>query len=208
MGFFDWLSRLLRRLFGGGGDDNEEERQRERNTLESDGPEPKVEVAFWQSKELTERRGRMPEKMAAKYIAQAIEDAGYNYKIHYGFKEEFNPPQENNSVDTWQWWVENSPETAVSCNMLLYDGRGGRAAIGGINAITGLKDVNEVQDEAKRTCGTQACGNVWAAIHEFGHSLGGRHKTPMMKDKPMMLFSENMKDLIDKRMESGEIRTL
>lgn len=182
---------------------------RNRNTIEKDSGNPTFEVYIYQTAKLSDKRGRKPEKMVAKYIAQAIADAGYDYKIDYGFKSTYSPPREDNSTETLGWWKENTQNKAATCNILLYDSRGGgRAGLGADNAIAGMNRVTDVHEEAKPVCKTQSCDNVWPAIHEFGHSLGGRHDTPMMNGKPNMLFSDEMKALIDKRVENGEISTI
>lgn len=209
MSFLQRLLQILRRLFSSDRHELEEWRKRERNTLEIDNDRPKFELSIWQTENLTEKRGRMPEKMVAKYVGQAIEDAGYDYRIHYGYEQEFSPPREDNSTETFQWWGDNSPDVARTCNMILYDSRGGgRAGLGGRRAIVGMNRVDRVDENTTSPCESDACSNVWAAIHEFGHSLGGKHKTPMMDGKPDMLFSDNMKELIDERVDSGKIRTV
>ena len=170
---------------------------RKQETLRSDSGSPTIEVALYQSKNLEAARGRTPEQVLAQYLAQAIEQAGFDYKIRYGFSQTFDPPRSDNSVENFRWWANESPEYATHSNLLLYDSRGGgRAAVGGKNGIVGMNQVKRLTDETKAVCPSDQCGNMWAGIHELGHNLGGRHSTPMMQDKPTMLFHPNMVGLL------------
>lgn len=183
---------------------NEVARERVRNTIEGEVDAPTMEVSLYQTDALSDKRGRMPEKTVALYIAQAIEDAGFNYRVHYGYEETYTPPGE--TKESFDWWVENSPERAATSNILLVDNRGGgRAGWSGINCVIGMNRVNSAHQKARNPCSSQSCDNAWGAVHEFGHNLGGKHATPMMTPKPEMLFSDEMKDLLDKRLENGEL---
>lgn len=195
------LFRLLSQAFQ---QSDTSDRKRIRETIERDSDEPVMEISIWQSDALTERRGRMPEKMVAKCLAYAFEDAGFDYEINYGYEQTFDPPTEQK--DSFDWWVKNSPEKATTSNILLVNNRGGgRAGLTGHNAIVGMGRVNDVHDVNYDTCDTQACDNAWAAIHEVGHNLGGRHATPMMEPKPKIIFSDEMKSLLNERLKSSEL---
>lgn len=200
MSIFRQLIRFLERLFGNS------RAERERKTLEQDTGKHTIEVSLYQSKKLTEKRGRAPEQVAAKFIAQAISHAEFDYKIDYGYEEVYDPPSENNSVESFSWWAEEaSPENADNSNVLLYDSRGGgRAAIGGKNAIAGANRIKR-DVPVSTVCSTPICDNAWPIIHEIGHNLGGKHSTPMMTPKPEILFHKNMVELLNEREETGEL---
>jgi hypothetical protein len=203
MSLLDAIIRFIRRLFSLS--PRVQKASRERNTLEQDTGKQTIHVALYQTRELSKMRGRTPEQSLALFLAQAIAEAGFDYRIEYGYEETYRLPYQNNSVDNYDWWAENSPERAANSNILLYDGRGGRAGIGGPNGIVGQADVTRLYDEAHTPCDSDSCGNMWSGIHELGHNLGGRHSTPMMQDKPDMLFHENMVELLNERAESGEM---
>jgi hypothetical protein len=180
--------------------------ERIRKTLTQETGNPMLGIAIHQSRALDARQGRAPERMLSQYIAQALESAGFDYEIDIGFERLFEPPHQDNSLETYQWWTDVCPKIGFTCNMLLYDARGGgRAAIDDQYAIVGMNRVRSLDEEITSPCNTQQCHNIWAGIHELGHSLGGRHDTPMMQEKPAMLFHTNMVSLLRSRAESAEI---
>ena len=194
----NWLTKLIR-AFLQAFLPSRDKAERERKTLDKETGRPIIEVSLYQTEDLSSVRGRTPEKMLAKYLAQALDEAGFDYRIQYGYKETFDPPRKDNSVENYDWWADNTPKTSRASNLPLYDARGGgRASVGGNTGIVGMNRVTSLNRE-HTPCYSDQCGNIWAGIHELGHNLGGRHKTPMMKDKPKMLFHPNMKELLHER---------
>ena len=200
MSFVQALIEVLRRiasLF----DPRVRKADRVRNTLSKSSGRPTIEVSLYQSDSLIRHRGRTPERTVARFLSKAIDDAGFDYRIDYGYTETFDPPEESNSVDAFNWWVENGPARSENSNLLLYDARGGgRAAVTGKRGIVGVNRVKRLADP-RRECTTDLCGNVRAALHEVGHNLGGRHKTPILEDRPSMLYHDNAVELFHDRLD-------
>lgn len=172
---------------------------RRRGTYESDtGLSDQIEISFYQTENLAERRGGAPERMMAKQLAYTLDEAGFDYKIEYGYDRLFDPPTEN-AIDVLGWWIDNSPEDSQHCNMLLTDKRGGGASFpNGKNQTHGQNRTKRLA-EAKSRCNTSQCRNIWGGIHEFCHGQGGHHNTPMMEEKPSMLLHDNMIEIMEEK---------
>lgn len=197
MSFIQYLLDLLASLSS-----QDTHRSRERTTIT--GGNQEIEIALYQSKALTEKNGHVPEQTIAKFFQQALDDVGVGYKIDYGYEETYDPivKRDGTNLETFKWWVDNSPERADDCNMLLYDNRGGgRAGLGGPNSIRGARRIREFTSP-QPSCDSSTCHSVWGALHELGHNLGGKHSTPMLVGKPSMYFHDNMKKHIKERYDN------
>lgn len=180
---------------------------RKRETLSKSLESHTFKINIYQTKKLSKKRGRTPEQMIAKHYAQALDDAGFGYEIQYGYEKEYRPIEERpgSSIPAVRWWKDNMPDNGDTKNILLMDARGGGRGDDINNAATvGVNRINKV-GPLKQKGSSAVYRNIWAAIHEMGHTLGGKHHTPMMEDVPKnhprfsMYFSQNMKDMLDER---------
>lgn len=182
-----WLIRRWRRVFPTDG-------------VESPlmGGNGEVQLAIYQSKSLSNRHGKSPEKTVARYLAENFDRAGIGYEIRFGYppryvnsRYEVRGPKGNPGLNNWA--NSSKPFTARDGNLLLYNidgggvaylrGKHGLAPAGNIDRVPPFRENGE--DDIYR--------NIRACLHEVGHMLGGKHKDNMFT-KPSMVYNDSVLD--------------
>lgn len=181
---------------------------RDRETLETDGDAATYDVTIHTSRSLSKCRGRTAERVVAQALARNLDAAGVGYRIQYGFErtpDTSDAPTDDGVVttDVLNWWkTEPRAVTAADSNILLVDANGGgwgaqtgKFAIAGANRIDRLVDIPASLD-VPQSVTTYGVANIRAAIHEFGHNVGGTHDTPMLNPSPSIRYTEAMVDIL------------
>lgn len=148
-----------------------------------------IDAAIYQTTALTDRLSRTPEHVVAGYLAQALTDAGYNAYITFGHEPLSLP--DDMSGETLSAFAAQRRDGA-DLNLLLGDRNGGglayvggKYALGPAGNIDRLVRVVETAPDPEDRLYINARA---AAVHEVGHTLGGRH-SDRMTDPPSMLFN-------------------
>lgn len=176
MGLFDWLRRLLAALFGSTprGPDEPDDPTYPTEWTKTAFDAPEVHVGLYTSRELADLNGRAPEIVAGRYLANALEHAGLNYRIRRGF-EPVDVDFEGQRETLRLWRRADREWTAKDANVLLTDRLGGGlAAVGGKFGYAPGGRIDRVVDwEAMSDA--QLHRNIHAVLHEVGHMLGAKH---------------------------------
>lgn len=131
---------------------------------------PKVDICLYTSSKLDDRNDRAGEWSCATFIANALSDARYNYKIRYGF-ETVDPPLENARKETPRWWKNQElPHTGDHSNMLLVDAFGNGGTFGD-RSVVGMQNIVKNMDFVRLGEGKEIM-NLHNCIHELGWNLG------------------------------------
>lgn len=182
MGFFDFLLRLL-------GLQPRQPPEPEEPSLDlgdepvtksrSDFDAPTAEITLYSRTKLVDKNGRISEEMAARHIAQALDDAGYNYEISYNYGAKIIRPKEKKIDEFRQWKARVFDETiehvGKDANLLLMDyNGGGMSFVNGKVGIAPARHVDSLEDPHGIGYDSQA-RNIHAILHELGHQLGSQH---------------------------------
>lgn len=202
MGVFAWLRGVCHRLFNRGPE--KADRRRQTRTSAEPTVDPTVTVHVYQSSALAQRRGRTPERMVTRQLANALDAGNVSYRISFGFRETFDPPDREHIIapETLDWWRGAAPRTDADTSLLLIDAiGGGYGYVGGDYCFSGANRITEMRPATTRSehppdsSGREQDRNCRAAMHEVGHTYGGRHDTPILADLPDLLYSEEMLDV-------------
>lgn len=154
--------------------------------------DPHVEVALYQTAELTARNGRAPEQTVALYAAEALTKAGFSASIYFGYEPKDPPIESSFDMDTLSWWAKAPKERiAQDANLLICDTKGGGRG-GEIHQTTAGRYIDRllpIVDEKKG----RSFRHVRNNLHELGHGLGGKHADNMMTP-PKMWYNESAID--------------
>lgn len=153
-------------------------------TLERAG-ELVVDVTIRSTEQLHERTGRIPEEMAAVFLAGAFAQAGLGYRIRFGFdpvaigtQHAACRDEDTESPDAKDLFADRLPDLAAArdANLILTDAAGGGCAqwweprCGAV----GVRDL-----DARRAWTAEGSDDWHRAIqrieHETGHCLGASH---------------------------------
>jgi hypothetical protein len=153
-------------------------------TLDQEG-EFIVDVTLRLTERLYDRRGRIPEEMAAAAIATALAHAGLGYRIRFGFDPVALPTEQaacrdesegGDARDAYEPIVAEWSERARDANLVLTDAASGgcslaappRAGCVGARTLAERRPwTREGQDDWHAT--------IQAVLHELGHLLGASH---------------------------------
>lgn len=151
----------------------------------------RLDIAVYQTVGLADRLGRAPEHNVARFLAQALRDAGYNYRVAF----EFDPLALPDSSDTLSRFAAGR-RAGADLNILLGDrGGGGVGYLGGRFCIGPAGNIDRRVDLVDRAPANPPAPRLWinlraAALHEPGHALGGRHDD-VMTDPAWQGYPEN-----------------
>jgi len=142
-----------------------------------------LHIKIWQSENLTEEKGRVPEQTIAHNLATALEHSFINYRIDFGLETQ-HPPDEDVRGDTPGWWREKREDgeidEAKNSNLLLLNHIGGGGTYGD-SAVVGCGQIDQYTPHQRYGRGG-AHGNIHAALHEVGHNEDLAHD--MDEDQP------------------------
>jgi hypothetical protein len=178
MGLFDWLRRLFLALFGRPRP-KPEPRPEPGPTYPTEWRRsvfdaPEVHVALYSTRALVETNGLVPEIVAGRYVANALEDAGLNYLVRRGY-ESVDLAVDEPRATLREWRSTARAWTAKDANVLLTDREsGGLAYVGGGYGFAPGGRIDEVV-EWRPTGESGLQRNVHAVLHEVGHMLGASH---------------------------------
>lgn len=146
-------------------------------------------IRLYQSRALTDRHGRAPERAVARYLRDALSPLGYAPRIHFEHAPIPAAGYEDQSLEALQWWSSHAP-VIWGKQVLITDARGGGIAyVGGEYALTPGRCIDH--DEHPVELGdSRYYSNVRANLHEVGHLLGGRHRDEMLTP-PSMCYTES-----------------
>lgn len=137
-----------------------------------------VDMTLYSSQKLIDERGRESERVAARYLQKAFEDAQVSYRIQFGYSAK-NPPDEGPICGTGalSWWRGAAKEyTADDSNMLLL-----RGTNGGCGDVGGQYATSPGPEYGSHTIPWRSAGqggtfhDLHTIIHECAHNLGISH---------------------------------
>lgn len=167
-----------------------------------DPDDPHVEVALYQTAELTARNGRNPEQTVARYAAEALERAGFSATIHFGYEEKDPPIESSYDMDTLSWWADAPKEhIAQDANLLICDTKGGGRG-GEIHQTTAGRYIDRLLPIVDEKEG-RSFRHVRNNLHELGHALGGKHSDNMMSP-PRMWYNDSAIDDFHENVQAVE----
>lgn len=131
---------------------------------------PTVDVTVYSSPALLDNNGRVSERVAIKFIAHALDDAGLNYDLRAGH-DPVEPPVEKVIGQVPGWWrdrevVDESPH----CNLLLVNAPGGGRTYDPWS-VAGAQYLTDDLDLADHMRGIRG-GELSAILHELGWCIG------------------------------------
>jgi len=177
------------------------------NLLTGNGATRTIEVELHQSERLTGKNGRYPEEVVAIALADAFDAAGVSYAIGRMSEPVHFTSAEQGSSETLAEFRSKYGQDGrdVDARLCLLDTPGsGVAELAGVYGVMGVNNIDERFDPSRAEVPLSPRErNVRGAIHEVGHSLGGRHLTPILADAPEMAYSEAMKKQIRHYIETG-----
>jgi hypothetical protein len=142
--------------------------------------DPIVDVTLRRSRALDERNGQIPEEMAAVFTSTALSQAGFGYRIRFGFDPVDSPDEvahcSGESHDWYETVVADWDEAARDANLLLVDADGGGCGQGWpprVGTVPGrhLDERREYESEGS----DRFHSTVQSILHELGHCLGSHH---------------------------------
>lgn len=165
---------------------------------------PYADVAVYRTASLDNRNGDAPSVTVARYLAAALEDAGFGYRIDYGFDPVETPFPSRRKGKILDWWrTQDRPHTADTSNLLIRDARGGGiAGLGGKFAVSGGRHIKHHMPMAG-VGRTLAHRNIRGSIHEVGHNMGGRHEDNML-EPPLMTYTSTGVDAFREHLRGQE----
>lgn len=137
----------------------------------------RAEINVFTTRELYNRNGRVSEKMAAEYIANALWDAGFEANVQHGFDIQDIP--ETSKMNVFNEWLNrlNNGEVPVAKDdnvILTDDDGGGLSFVSGIISVAPGRNIDEEKDWHRKGTGDWF-RNMHAVLHEVGHALGAKH---------------------------------
>lgn len=151
--------------------------------------DPYADVTVYRTSRLDKRNGKAPSTTVARYIASAFDEAGFGYRIDYGFQPIDNPypPEKKGKLLDW-WRKQERPRTASTSNLLIRDARGGGVA--GLTGKFGVSAGRHIEHHmpVAQVGRTLAHRNIRGSIHEVGHNMGGKHSDNML-EPPLMTYT-------------------
>lgn len=138
-----------------------------------------LRLAIYQTASLTDANGRHPEQTVARYAREALTRAGYNVHITFGYAPAPDRGYATADLDALHDWTAHPSEDSHVSLLLHHRDQNGIAFVGGRYGIAPGGEIDRLVELA--TNGeTPAHRNVRAALHELGHTLGGRHADGMI----------------------------
>ncbi len=150
-------------------------------------------IAVYQTTGLTERLGRIPEINVVRFLGQALTHEGYNYEITFGL-DPLNLPDDA-AGETLSAFSGPS-RAGEHLNILLGDRTGGGLAYIGTGyrrdgdfwsgryCLGPAGNIDEVVELVENAPANPTTERLWinlraSALHEPGHTLGGKHSDEM-----------------------------
>jgi len=197
------LGAIIKRLFHGSPTTEPEPRTPTNPLRASPHPDATtLDVSIHQSAALTDANDRHPEHVVARHLRHALTTAGYNVDISFGYEP---VPGDYTAADNdaLSSWASRSYD-ADDLNLLLHAGDGGGMAYLGLKAaIAPGGNIDRLVQRHTRAPKRPEDPRFWinlraAALHEPGHTLGGRHSDvmtdpdwgdyPANEKRPSLLF--------------------
>lgn len=143
---------------------------------------PQIGVNIRSTEILREENGAYPEWVAATFLSEALDRAGFNYDITWNYADAISTPTEQavcgdgSAFVSWSYKVNNAEvPVAPDSNILLTNAQGGGCGYIGGNVATapgGPIDHFRAYYESGRV---DYDGAVHAILHEFLHNMGLGH---------------------------------
>lgn len=138
-----------------------------------------LRISLYQTDALTDANGRHPEQTVARFAREALTLAGYNVDIAFNHPAVPKDGYATADTEALSGWAATRTDSAHA-NVLLHErAHNGIAYVGGRFAIAPGAEIDHAVDVTHEGY-TDAHRNVRAALHELGHTLGGRHADGMI----------------------------
>lgn len=146
-----------------------------------------LRINLYQTDDLTRANGRIPERVAARFLDKALTRCGYNLTIRFGYDAVPENGYRNADEMVLSLWASQRFDDPRAKHLLIHGGNGGGIAyVGGRYGIAPGGNIDrpmEIVDVGE----TALHRNVRACLHEVGHLLGGRH-SDRMQAAPTMWY--------------------
>lgn len=152
----------------------------------------KLDIAIYQTDQLTDRNGRAPEQTVGRFLHEALFE--YGHRITFDYPTITMPSNQTHGDGNLRHWRSTAKDyDARDANLLLMDsGGGGIAYLRGRYGLGPAKHITRLLPYLSVGYG-DAYKNTRACLHEIGHMFGGKHSDKMIP-RPRMDYSDTFQD--------------